>query len=168
MAKLMDFTNRACDEARSVAKRGRDSNAGPGSSSSLPSLSHLGPMHRTVDDDPPARKAARAVASATPPDVAAVSFSPTSPLPLGSARRAPAHSRPDWSTGVSVAQYRVPPVPVMCPVLSDRRRPTLPVSLLLPRFAAGFRSVSGYHTVALGRYPIVPSVTGVPVVDTLL
>ena len=48
MAKLTDFTNRACAEARSVAKRGRDSITGPGSSSSRPTLSPLIPMHRTT------------------------------------------------------------------------------------------------------------------------
>ena len=82
------------------------------------------------DDDPPALKATQAVASATSPDVAAISPAPTSPLPLGSARRALTHSRPDrsaardesspaeTSTRVSVAQYR--------PTL---HRPTLPVSM---------------------------------------
>ena len=30
MAKLMDFTNQACAESRSVAKHGRDSSTGPG------------------------------------------------------------------------------------------------------------------------------------------
>ena len=60
-----------------------------------------------------------------------------------SARRVPAHSRPDQSaardesspdetsTGVSVAQYCAPPAPVP----SDWWRPTLPVSLLLQCFA---------------------------------
>ena len=59
---------------------------GPGSSPSYPAPSPLGPTHRTPDDDAPARKAARAVASATSPDDADVSSAPTSLLPLGSAR----------------------------------------------------------------------------------
>ena len=64
MAKLTDFTNRACAEAWSVAKRGRDSSTGPGSSSSRPALSPLGPTHHQTTTIR-ARKAARAVASAT-------------------------------------------------------------------------------------------------------
>ena len=48
MAKLSDFTNRACAEARSVAKHGRNSSAQPGSSPSLQAQSPLGPTHRTL------------------------------------------------------------------------------------------------------------------------
>ena len=127
------------------------------------------PTHRTPDDDPLARKAAWAVAFATQPDVAAVSALPTSPLPLGSARRAPPHSRPDWSaardesspaetsTRVYVAQYRAPPAPVVCLVPSVRRRPTLPVSLPLPRFAVQNFALDPVttpsHLVATQLYP---------------
>ena len=63
-----------------------------------------------MNDDPPARKAARAVAYTTS-DV----LSPLGP-----------------STGVPVAQYQAPPAPVMCPFLSNRRRQ---LSLPLPLFA---------------------------------
>ena len=62
LAKLTDFTNRACAEARSVAKRGRDSSTRSGSSPSHLAPSPLGPTHCTPDDDPPARKVVRAVA----------------------------------------------------------------------------------------------------------
>ena len=48
MATLTDFTNRACAEPRSVAKRGRDSSTGPGSSSSRPALSPLPSDLRTT------------------------------------------------------------------------------------------------------------------------
>ena len=118
MAKLSDFTNRACAEARSVAKCGRDSSIESGSSP-------LGPTRRPPDDDPPAQKAARSVASARSPDDVDVSSTPTSPLPLGSARRAPVYSLPArsatedelssvrTSAGVSVSQYSAPPAPVV-------------------------------------------------------
>ena len=81
---------------------------------------HCPPLDIRTDDDPPAWKAARAVASATSPDVATVSSAPTFMLPL-----MPAHSRLDrsatrdkslpaeTSTGVSVAQYSAPPAPVV-------------------------------------------------------
>ena len=62
------------------------------------------------DDDPPARKAARAVTSVTHDESS----------PVGT------------STAVSIAQYSAPLAPVMCPVLSGRRRLSLPVSMSLP------------------------------------
>ena len=62
--ELLDFTNWACAEARSVTKRGRDSSAESSSSPDRPASSPFSPKHRTPDDDPPARKAARAVTAA--------------------------------------------------------------------------------------------------------
>ena len=128
---------------------------------------HCPPSDLRMDDDPPAWKAARAVASAVSPDVAAVSSAPTSPLPL-----APAHSRLDrsatrdeslpaeTSTGVSVTQYGAPPAPVVGPVPSDRWRPTLPVLLLLPRFATQDFTpdpdTAQSHLVATQLYPASP------------
>ena len=56
MAKLSRFTRRASAEARSAAKRSRDS-----ISESAPTL--LGHAHRTPDSAPPARKSARATAT---------------------------------------------------------------------------------------------------------
>ena len=181
MAKLSDFTNRACAEARSVAKLGRDWSTESGLSPSRLAPSPLGPNHHTPDDDPPARKAARAVASATSPDDADVSSEPTFPLPIRSARRAPGRSLPDWSAAqdeslpvrtsirVSVAQYSAPPAPGVCPFPSDRRRPILPVSLPLPHFATQDFTLepdtTQSHSVATQLYPSSP---GGPVVDPLL
>ena len=65
-----------------MAKHGRDSSTESGSSPSRPAPSPLGPTHHTPDHDHPAQKAARAVALATSPDDADVSFTPMSPLPL--------------------------------------------------------------------------------------
>ena len=56
MAKLTDFTNRACAETRSLAKCGRDSSTEPGSLLSRTAPSPLGPTHHTPDDDPSAGK----------------------------------------------------------------------------------------------------------------
>ena len=99
MAELLDFTNRACAEARSVAKRGRDSNAESSWSPGRPALSPTSPMNRTPDDDPPARKAARAVTSAMQDE--------SSPVGI--------------SAAVSIAQYSALPAPVVCPFPSGRR-----------------------------------------------
>ena len=92
--------------------------------------------------------------SETSPDDTNVSSAPmpTSPLPLGLARRRPVLSLPTRtatcaamspvgpSAGVSattqIADYRAPPAPVVRPLPSIWQRPTLPVSLPLPRFAA--------------------------------
>ena len=57
-AKLSDFTNQACAEARLVAKRGRDSSTESGL---LPSRPAPSPTHHMPDDDPPALKAARSL-----------------------------------------------------------------------------------------------------------
>ena len=75
-----------------MAKRGRDWSTKSGSSPNHLAPLPLGPNHCTPDDDPPARKDARAVASAMSPDDADVSSAPTSPLPLRSAHRAQARS----------------------------------------------------------------------------
>ena len=77
MARLSDFTHRACAEARLVAKRGWDASAESVSSPSHPAQSPLGPTHHTPDHVPPARKAARAAASATSPDDADVFRGPS-------------------------------------------------------------------------------------------
>ena len=111
MAELLDFTNRACAEARSLTKRGRDSSAESSSSPGRPAPWPISPTHRMPDDDPPARKAARAVTSTTQDE--------SSPV--------------ETSAAVSVAQYSAP---VKCLFPSGRRRPTLPVSLLLPHFVS--------------------------------
>ena len=75
-------------EARSVAKRGRDSSTEFVSSPHHPAQSPLGPTHHMLDHVPPARKDVRAAVSATSPDDADVSSAPmpSSPLPLGLAR----------------------------------------------------------------------------------
>ena len=148
----------------------RDSSTGPGSSSSCPAPSPHGITH--AGQRPSFRKAARAVASATSPDVADISPAPTSPLALGSACRVPAHSSPDrsatqdelspaeTSTGVSMAQYSGPPAPVVCPFPSDRRQPILPVSLPLPHFAtqdSALDLVTAHsHLVSTQLYPSSP------------
>ena len=63
-------------------------------------------------------------------------------------------------TGVSVAQYSAPPAPVVCPFPSDRRRPTLPVSLPLPRFTtqyfALYPDTAQWDLVATQLYPSSP------------
>ena len=148
MANLSDFTNRACAEARSVAKRGRDSSTESSSSPSRPAPSPLGPTHRTPDHDPPAWKAAQDVASATSPDDAGISSMPMSPLPLGFARR------------TQLALFR-PGQPCMT---------SLPAGVVAATAFrhTGFSSETGYCTVALSRDPFVPIVAGVPVVDPLL
>ena len=93
MIELLYFTNRACAEARCAAKHSRNLGAGYGSSPDHPARSPCGTMHRTRVDDPPARKAARAVTSAMQ-DVSS---------PVGT------------STAVSVTQCSAPLAPVMCP-----------------------------------------------------
>ena len=76
MARLSDFTHRACAEARSVAKHGRDSSSDSVSSPRRPAQSPLGPTHCTPDHVPPAKKAACATVSATSLDDAGVSSAP--------------------------------------------------------------------------------------------
>ena len=107
MIDLLYFNNRACAEARWVVKRRRDSGNGSG-------LSPDASRH-TPDDDPPARKAARAMTSVTQDESS----------PVGT------------STAVSIVQYSALMALVMCQVSSSRQRPSLPVSLSLslPRFA---------------------------------
>ena len=99
MARLSDFTHRACAEARSVAKRGRDSSTKSVSSPCRPVQLPLGPTHYMPDHVPLASKAARAAVSATSPDDADVSSAPmpTSLLPLGLAHRVPVLSLPAWT-----------------------------------------------------------------------
>ena len=70
MIELLYFTNRACAEARWTVKHSRDSGAGSGLSPDRP---HSDTMHRTPDDDSPARKAAPAVTSATQDELLPVS-----------------------------------------------------------------------------------------------
>ena len=77
MANLSDFAHRACNEAHSVTKRGRDSSTESVSSPRRPAQSPLGPTCCTPDHVPPARKAARATVSATSP----VFSAPTPTLP---------------------------------------------------------------------------------------
>ena len=110
MLELSCFINRACAEARSAATRGWDPSAGADSSPGRPAPSATRTMHRAMDDDPPARKAAQAVTYATQDESS----------PVGT------------SAAVSVVQYSAPPAPVVCPFPSGRRRPTLP----LPHFAS--------------------------------
>ena len=63
MAEFLQFTNGACTDARSVAKRGRDTGVG---SDELPGrLVSSATTHRASDDDPPARKSARVVTYAS-------------------------------------------------------------------------------------------------------
>ena len=117
MAKLSEFMNRACAEARSVAKRGRDSST---ESVRRRVVRHRHPSsltHRTADHDPPARKAARAVASASHPSSlthrtadhdpparkAARAVAPaTSPLEPYSPHGRPRPSGPESCTGCGV------------------------------------------------------------------
>ena len=106
MLKLSCFTNRACAEARSVAKRGLG--AGSSLSPGRPAPSATRITH--TRDGPPARKAARAVTYATQDESS----------PVGT------------SAAVSIAQYSAPPALMVCPFPSGRRRPTLPLSLPLP------------------------------------
>ena len=89
------FTNRACAEARSAAKCGRDPGAGSSSSPGRPAPSATWTMHHATDDDPPARKAAWAVTYATQDE-----------------------SSPVGTSAVSVAQYSALPTPVVCPFSS--------------------------------------------------
>ena len=51
----------ACADGRSVSNHGRDSSGESNWSPGRPAPLHISPTHRTPDDDPPARKPARAV-----------------------------------------------------------------------------------------------------------
>ena len=178
MAKLSEFTNQACAEAQSVAKHGRNSSTESGLSPNHPAPSPLRPARRMPDHDPPARKAVWAVASATSPAHVDVSSTQMSPLPLGFARRRSARSLPARSATqdelssvgtlarASIAEYSVPPSPVVRPFPSV----TDPAGVAAaPAFRnTGFCFDIGYRTAALGRNPVVPIVAGVPVVDPLV
>ena len=161
-------------EARSVAKRGRDSCTESCSSPSRPARSPLGPTHRIPDHDPPARKAARA----TSPDDADVPSPPMSPLPLGFARRTPAGSHLARSATHAVSLEPRPGFPWLHTVL--RRTCCAPISIrpavIDPACviaATAFRH-TGYHfdvgscTVVSGRDPVVPIVAGIPAVKPVL
>ena len=83
IAKFSEFTNRPCAAAHSVAKCGRDLISSP----SYPAPSPLGAARCTPDHDPPAWKAAWALASVTSPADGDVSSTLMFPLPLGFACR---------------------------------------------------------------------------------
>ena len=105
MKELLQFTNRACADARSAAKHGLDTGASSLGRPGRPVSSAT--AHRATDDDPPVRKAARAMTYAIPDELS----------PLGT------------SDGIPVVQYRA--TPVRCPFPSNRR---MQLSLPLPRF----------------------------------
>ena len=143
MIDLLYFTTRAYAKARWAAKCSRDS--GASSSPDRLGRSLRDAARRTMDDDPPARKAVRVVTSATSDDAR---------------RRMTMHdesSPVSTLTEESVAQYRAPPALMMGPLPSD--------------VAAAFRHSgcrTGYHTVTPGRDPAVPTVAREPVVDPLI
>ena len=122
----------------------------------------IGPTHRTPDHDPLARKAARAVASATSPDDGDICSAPTSTnagsLSSGLVSHAGRVVTCRNLGRVSIAEYSAPPAPVVCPFPSDRRRPTLTVSL--PRFATQDFALKPDtalpHSVATQLYPSSP------------
>ena len=159
MSKQSDYTYRACTEACSAAKCGRDSCTESHMSPVRPARLPLGLAHHMPDHALPARKAARAATSATSPDhassVLTLTFLPAqmSPLPLGPVHRAPddfspARMVPRATTSVTS------PVETLLGVSAMSQEPTriagtcsshvssnpaetgpLPVSLPLPRFA---------------------------------
>ena len=95
MSRLSDSTLRACAEARLAAKHGRDSSTESHTSPVRPATMPLGVAHRMPDHAPPARKAARVVASATSLDDASSVPTPLpARLPLGPAHRTPDHAAP--------------------------------------------------------------------------
>ena len=166
MANWSEFTNRACSEALSVAKGGRDSSTESGSSGTF------------------ARRACLPHVRPRPSGFGKLSglwlllhhlLTPT--FPLCRYLHCPARSllarssTQDESSSVgtsaeaSVAEYSAPPAPISVrPAATDPNGVTA-----TPAFChTGFCSDTGYRTAALGRNPVVPIVAVVPVVDPWL
>ena len=140
MSKLSDYTYRACAEACSAAKHGRDSSTESHMSPVRPARLPLGPARRMPDHAPPARKAARAATSATPPDDASSVPTPTflpaqmSPLPLGPVHHAPDHFSESGHIDVNRATELQLMTPPLIPLPGMINRPDRPGSRSLHRF----------------------------------
>ena len=99
---VLQFTTRACADAWSAAKRGQDTRDSSAESLDRPRRPvSSATTCRASDDDPPARKSARAMTYA----------SSDKSSPLGS------------PTSVPIAQYQAPPAQVLGPFPLSRRRP---------------------------------------------